>query len=249
MNIVFLTTDDPIYLPAFYERVLSAYGDRTAEVVIVPPLYKGQTKTAAAWRYYRTFGVEGVRGLVTRLAGAKVRRRSIASVCARHGVRSSLVLDVNAPGFLEHLRGIEADLLVSVSCPQIFKRDLIDLPVLGCLNIHGAALPRYRGVMPSFWMLANEEKEAGVSIYFVNEKIDAGELCGQRIFQIEPNDSLDSFVRRSKLIAAELLIEVLGQLEKDELPRSPLDLSDGSYYSWPKSEDVARFRAAGRRVW
>jgi methionyl-tRNA formyltransferase len=249
MNIVFLTTDDPIYLPAFYERVLSAYGDHTAEVVIVPPLYKGQTKGAAAWRYYRTFGVEGVRGLVTRLAGAKVRRRSIGSVCARHSVQSSLVLDVNAPGFLEHLRGIEADLLVSVSCPQIFKRDLIDLPALGCLNIHGAALPRYRGVMPSFWMLANEEKEAGVSIYFVNERIDAGELCGQRIFQIEPHETLDAFLRRSKAIAAELLIEVLEKLQRGELTRDPLDLSKGSYHSWPDEAAVRRFRAAGRRLW
>lgn len=249
MNIVFLTTDDPIYLPAFYERVLTEWADRTAEVAIVPPLYKNQTKLAAARRYYRTFGLDGVRGLVSRILSAKARRRSIASVCARYGVKASLVADVNAPEFLEHLRRIGADLLVSVSCPQIFKRDLIDFPALGCLNIHGAALPLYRGVMPSFWMLANGEAEAGVSIYFVNEKIDAGELCGQRIFAIEPDESLDEFVRRSKSIAADLLIEVLRKLDAGDLERRPLDLSEGSYYSWPESRDVERFRAAGRRVW
>lgn len=249
MNIVFLTTEDPIYLPSFYERVLATYGEQTKEVCIVPPLYKGQTPTRAAWRYYRTFGADGVRGLVARVAQAKLRRRSISAACSRHGVASSVVPDVNAPAFLEHLREIGADLLVSVSCPQIFKTDLIDLPALGCLNIHGAALPLYRGVMPSFWMLANGENDAGVSIYFVNEKIDAGELCGQRVFAIEPEETLDEFLRRSKAIAADLLIEVLQKLERGELTRAPLDLSKGSYYSWPDKEAVRRFRAAGRRLW
>jgi methionyl-tRNA formyltransferase len=249
MKIVFLTTDDPIYLPAFYDRVLSVYGDRTAEVAIVPPLYKNQTPLKAAWRYYRTFGFVGVRGLVTHVAKAKLRRRSIAAVCAHHAVRSAAVADVNAPEFLAHLRDLGTDLLVSVSCPQIFKLDLIDLPALGCLNIHGAALPRYRGVMPSFWMLANDEKEAGVSIYFVNEKIDAGELCGQRIFSIEPDESLDAFLLRSKAIAADLLLEVLEKLERGDLPREPLDLKQGSYFSWPDEDAVKRFRATGRSLW
>jgi methionyl-tRNA formyltransferase len=249
MRIVFLTTDDRIYLPAFYDRVLGRYGAQAAEVCVVPPLYKGQTTTRAAWRYYKTFGLNGVRGLATRLAQAKVQGRSIEAACARHGVSCSLVEDVNAPSFLEHLRELDTDLLVSVSCPQIFKRDLIDLPELGCLNIHGAALPLYRGVMPSFWMLANGEKEAGVSIYFVNEKIDAGELCGQRIFSIEPHETLDGFLRRSKAIAAELLIEVLAQIETGEIGRTPLDLTQGSYYSWPDKEAVRRFSAAGRRIW
>jgi hypothetical protein len=57
--------------------------------------------------------------------------------------------------------------IVSVSCPQIFKKELIELPARGCLNVHGASLPQYRGVMPSFWMLANGERQAGVSVYFV----------------------------------------------------------------------------------
>jgi methionyl-tRNA formyltransferase len=249
MNIVFLTTDDPIYLPAFYERVLAAYGAQTREVAIVPPLYKNQTTSRAAWRYYRTFGLEGVRGLVSRIVNAKTRRRSIAAACRRHGVACNFVADVNAPEFLDHLRDIGADILISVSCPQIFKRDLIDVPALGCLNIHGAALPLYRGVMPSFWMLANGEDDAGVSIYFVNEQIDAGELCGQRVFAIEPHETLDEFLRRSKAIAADLLIEVLESLERGDLTRTQLDLSQGSYYSWPDKDAVRRFREAGRRLW
>jgi methionyl-tRNA formyltransferase len=133
--------------------------------------------------------------------------------------------------------------------PAIFGKALIELPPLGILNIHGAILPQYRGVMPSFWMLANDEKKAGVSIYFVNERIDAGDLCGQRVFDIHTGDTLDAFLRRSKRIAADLLLEVLSHLEEGSLDRKPLDLSRGSYYSWPDRAAVERFRASGRRLW
>jgi methionyl-tRNA formyltransferase len=98
-------------------------------------------------------------------------------------------------------------------------------------------------------MLANQEKNAGVSIYYVNEKIDAGELCGQRIFEILPGESLDGFLTRSKAIAAELLLEVLGKIEDGVITRSPLNLAEGSYYSWPDKEAVKRFRANGHRLW
>src|SRR5207244_2548049 len=104
----------------------------------------------------------------------------------------------------------------------------------------------YRGVMPSFWMLANGEKQAGVSIYWVNEAIDAGDRCGLRVFAVEPAETLDGFIRRSKAIAAELLIDVVAKVEAGTGTREPLDLSGGSYFSWPDAAAVSRFRAAGR---
>jgi methionyl-tRNA formyltransferase len=249
MKIVFLTTEDPLYLPDFFDTVLSERGGDTKHVYVVPPLYKGQTSSQAAFRYLRTFGPAAFVGLASRVLAAKVRRRSIESVCRGKEVASSVAEDVNAEAFLDELRALEPDVLVSVSCPQIFKKPLIDLPRLGILNIHGAILPQYRGVMPSFWMLAHDEKQAGVSIYFVNEQIDAGDLVGQRVFDILPDDSLASFLRRSKKIAAELLLEVLKELEDGAADRTPLDLSQGSYYSWPDKSAVERFRAAGRRMW
>lgn len=216
---------------------------------VVPPLYKNQTTRAAAWRYLRTFGLGAAWGLALRVIGARLRRQSIARACASHSVPCALVQDVNDPAFLVRLRELGTDLIVSVSCPQIFKRDLIELPPRGCLNIHGAILPAYRGVMPSFWMLAHDEDEAGVSIFFVNEDIDAGELCGQRVFPIEPDDTLDRFLRRSKTIAADLLLEVLEAVDDGTVGRTPLDLAAGSYYSWPDRKAVHAFRAAGRSVW
>ena len=249
MNLVFLTTDDPLYLPAFFDRVLRERASDTRAVYVVPALYRRQNSLQAAWRYARTFGVKAAARLTARVMAAQARRQSVAETCRVHGVRCAPVRDVNAPEFLTELRRLGPDLLISVSCPQIFKRPLIQLPPEGILNIHGAILPHYRGVLPSFWMLANGEKQAGVSIYYVDERIDAGELCGQRIYDIDPSESLDAFLRRSKAIAADLLLEVLRQIEAGQVTRQALRLAEGSYYSWPDAAAVRRFRAAGRRVW
>jgi methionyl-tRNA formyltransferase len=249
MKIVFLTTDDPFYLPAFFDRVLGVRGRETALVAVVPPLYGKQTVPQAAWRYFRTFGLGDTAQLAARTGVAKARGRSIASVCTRRGVPHAVIRDVNAPEFLSELRSLGTDLIVSVSCPQIFRTPLIELPEKGCLNIHGAILPQYRGIMPSFWMLANGERQAGVSIYFVNEQIDAGDLIAQRIFDISPTETLDAFLTRSKRIAAELLLETLDAIEGETVAATPLDLTQGSYFSWPDRDAVARFRAGGRRLW
>lgn len=250
MNISFLTTEEPIYLPAFYERVLPVMQQgHTVRVYAAPPLYKNQSSLQAAKRYLKTFGPAATFQLVLRVLGTKLTRRSVATACTRMGVPYELVTDVNHPDFLERLRQEKTDLLVSVSCPQIFKQPLIALPPRGTLNIHGAILPQYRGVMPSFWMLANGEKRAGVSIYFVNEAIDAGELCGQTLFDIDPQETLDAFIRRSKALAADLLLDTLCSMERGDLHSSQLDLSKGSYFSWPTVEAVQRFHAAGRRLW
>lgn len=249
MNIIFLTTNDPLYLPTFFERVLDQCSEAVRAVYIVPPLYKNETAFAAARKYWRTFGLANFVRLGTRVMGAKLKGQSITEMCRKRGVRCETVPDVNAPNFLSQLKVQTPDLLVSVSCPQIFKNALIGLPPKGILNIHGAILPNYRGVMPSFWMLANGETRAGVSIYFVNEKIDAGDLCAQQTFEIFPDESLHEFLQRSKAVAATLLLKVLRQIKKGRIERSSLDLSKGSYYSWPDKAAVERFASSGRRIW
>jgi len=249
LRLVYLTTDDPLYLPTFFDRVLREHHARTAAVYIAPPLFKKQTTLQATQRYIRTFGTIAAAHLTARVLGAKLQGRSIAAVCRRWGVPSAVVRDVNAPEFLEELRGLSPDVLISVSCPLIFRKPLIELPPRGILNLHGAILPQYRGVMPAFRMLANGEPSAGVSIYFVNEDIDAGDLCGQRIFDIPPDDTLDSFLVRSKAIAADLLLEVLGKMENGTLTSAPLNLAEGSYYKWPDAAAVEQFRKRGRKLW
>jgi folate-dependent phosphoribosylglycinamide formyltransferase PurN len=248
MRIAFLTTSVPLYLPSLFERVLNVYEDQTAGVFLVPPLGDGQMM-GGPLRYYATFGLMASLHLLARTLRAKARGETIRAVCQRHGVLCESVPAVNDPLFLRRLRSLGTDLVVSVSCPQIFRKPLIELPARGTINVHGSILPAYRGVSPAFWMMANGERRAGVSAFFVNEGIDAGDLCGQRVFDLQPDDTLDRFLQRSKQEAAELVVDVLRQVENGTVDRTPLDITNGSYYSWPTRAAVRRLLAGGRRLW
>jgi methionyl-tRNA formyltransferase len=254
MRIAVLTTDDPFYLPAFFDRLLEKRGGDVACVYVCAPVYKGETRLSMVRKYARTFGWCNAVRLARRVLRAKVGSAlrlglwSVADACRRHGVASEPCENVNAEAFRRTLEEQGVDVILSVSCPQIFRKKLIELPRLGCLNIHGADLPEYRGVMPSFWMLADGLEQAAVTIFYVNAGVDTGDVAGKRRFPIEPADSLDSFLRRSKREACDLALETLDRIENDGITPEPL-VGEGSYFGWPARADYERFRRAGRRLW
>jgi len=259
MRIVILTADEPFYLPAFFDRFLKHRAKDVVGLFPCEPVYRHQTKWTMMRRYLQTFGLWNTLILAWRVAGAKAkaglgvgrrRRRfhSVGAVAAAYGV---LLVehpkDVNAPGFLDRLRALGADVILSVSCPQVFQGPLIALPALGCFNLHGADLPKYRGIAPSFWMLAKGETQAAVTIFVVNTGIDTGDVVGRRRFPILPEDTLETFIVRGKQEACDLALETLDRLEAGTLVRTPLT-GEGSYYGWPTREAYQEFRHRGRRL-
>ena len=259
MKIAILTANEPLYLPAFFDRFLARRADDVVAVAVCSPVYSKQSRFTMLKRYVKAFGLCSAARLAWRVLGAKVkdtlgigrRRRRFHSVEAAaryYGVAVWHPDDVNAPAFHQQLREAGVDLVLSVSCPQIFKEDLIRLPEKGCLNLHGADLPAYRGIAPSFWMLAKGEEQAGVTIFTVNAGIDTGEVLGKRLFPIHPDDTLDSFIRRAKREACDLALDTLDAIEAGSAVAVPLE-GEGSYYGFPTREGYSEFRRRGRRLW
>lgn len=260
MNIVFLTADEPLYLPAFFAQILAERAHDTRAVFTVPPRYGKGSSLQMARKYVAAFGAWNFAKLAQRTLTTKVldlcgmgrsRRRyySVASVAAAFGVPCEHVAEVNDEAFLAKLRGLQTDLIASVSCPQVFRKPLIDLPALGCLNVHGAPLPKYRGIAPSFWMMARGEARAGVTVFLVNEDLDAGDVIEVVEFDIDPHESLEQFIIRSKRIACQALLRGIQKIEQGNFRRTPLDKEKGSYFGFPTRAAYREFRRRGRRLW
>lgn len=258
MRIVFFSPDEPLYLPEFYRYFFDNLpSGHEIRVIIVPPIYKNTTKTALSLKYAKTFGIKEAAALSLKVIYYKMmdffigekggRFYSLPAVLKKYKIHYLYEHDVNSAQNLNRLKEWNTELVISISCPQIFKEGFINLPSKGCLNLHGSLLPDYRGVMPSFWVLANAEKEAGATLFFVNEKIDAGDVLIQKRFPIYLEDTLDSFIRRSKKIGAEMVIEGIEKITNGKFETRPLDMNKGRYYGWPKKEDVKRFIDYGRR--
>jgi len=212
-----------------------------------------------AWKYLRTFGIRNTLILTAHVLsariktpwarGAKCEYRSITAVAQAYGIHCERVANVNDDSFLAQLRNLDSQLIISVSCPQIFKKPLLALPALGCLNIHGALLPEYRGLLPSFWMMANGDTRAGVTVFLMNEGVDAGESVEVIEFDIDPNESLHDLIRRSKEIHCKAVLSAIEKIESGNYSTTPIDTSQGSYYGWPDADAFRKFRQRGKRLW
>ncbi len=179
---------------------------------------------------------------------APSKRRSIQSVCQKYDIPYSFIERVNSKPFRTALQEKKIDLLVSVACPQILKKKLLHLPPLGCINIHYGLLPHYKGMYPSFWVLANDEKETGVSVHYMVEKIDAGDILVQIREDIRSDDSFYSLVKRLKTtIGPKALLQAIEKIRNGDTSIIPNDPHDGSYFAFPTKKDMARFRALGRK--
>jgi len=259
VRIAILTSTESLYLPAAIDRILQKRATDMVGVFACEPAFGKTSALTTLKRYYKAFGLWNTLGLTWRIGTGKIkdmlhlgrssgRFYSVRAATEYHGVLFRRAEDVNNPDFLAFLREQGTDVILSVSCPQLFKSDLINLPELGCLNLHGADLPNYRGLLPSFWMLADNLDEAAVTIFVVADGIDSGDAAGKRRFPIHPDDTLHSFLIRAKQESSDLALDVLDQVEHGTATRTPLE-GEGSYFSFPKRADYLRFRKAGRRIW
>jgi methionyl-tRNA formyltransferase len=140
------------------------------------------------------------------------------------------------------------DLIISVAAPEIFKQEIIQIPKYGCMNIHNAKLPSYRGMMPNFWQMYHDEKRVGITVHEINPKIDDGRIILQREVDIEPEEKLDALIKRTKRIGAHLLIEAIDIIRSGNVTYKDNKSTEGSYFSFPTRKDVKEFRKRGKRI-
>jgi len=253
VRIQVLTQEDAFYIP----RILDLLFERRPDVVGVA-IVPGELQPGHVQRYLRMMGVRDFslqlvnlfRHRAMDLLGRVLRlphSYSVAGAARRAGVPCTSVPRVNAPEFLARLREQGVDLLVSVACPQKLSPALLALPAHGCINLHGALLPRYQGVLPSFWVLAMGERETGVTVHWMDEELDHGDILLQRTLPIEPDDTVHSLVMRSKVgVGRNLLLEAIELIERGAAPRLPMDPAQASYRSYPDAAALREFRARKR---
>jgi len=154
--------------------------------------------------------------------------------------------NINSKESVNILKSYIPDLLISIAGNQIFKKQIFNLAPKGCLNLHTALLPKYRGLMPSFWVLKNNEKQTGVSVFFVDEGIDSGEIVVQKTIEIE-NKTQAELIKYSKKIGMDAIIESIEKIRDNKVELIPNNDTKKTYFSFPTKDDVKAFKKAGKR--
>lgn len=252
--------NDPFYLPKVLDKYLREFADSTAGINIQSVAQGKRSVLQTALDLYRVYGFWYFQRRLRQYIAAKLRSKivndilgstrrchSVRAVARRYGVPVTEAVDINSEEFLKHLRDLKVEFIVSISGTQMYRKQLREQTPRGIVNCHGALLPKYRGLMPSFWTLCNNETEGGVSVHYVDAKLDNGPVIVQKRYRIHPHDSLEDIMARSKDLAAEAIIECVRLVDSGEVPTFPNDASQATHYSMPTKDDVRRFRASNRR--
>ena len=254
MRIVIITQDEPFYLRDNLKYLIDILPEHSKIVGCivndVSPFGKKESFYEKAKKTYDVFGLGffmhyGFKFVKNKL----VNRKNVKSLLSENAI-PEIALDkhINHKESVEKIKNFKPDLLISILGNQIFKEQIFNLAPKGCLNLHTALLPKYRGLMPTFWVLKNKEKYTGVSVFYVDKGIDSGPIVVQEKIEIG-NRSQQELIKYTKKIGMEAIAKSVDLIYKDEVVLISNDASQKTYYSFPTPSDVKEFLNNGKRFY
>lgn len=257
MRVTFLTQDDPLYILPFFQSFFAQDLQSFEIIGIFACRSMGNRKRTTLLReLVALYGISGfikLAGLQAwhriaaklRLASVLGSAHSLQELATEHKVSYNKIGDPNAPTYYEQIAAHRPDIIVSVACPFILKRPMLELPATAALNIHHAPLPRYKGMMPTFWQLYHGERSVGITIHTMADKLDEGLILHQESMPVIQGESLHNLIRRSKRDGGKAMLKVLRKFAAGDTPSAVEPSGETSYFTFPNSKEIRTFRQRG----
>lgn len=253
MRIIIITQDDPFFLPDTVKSLLTKITpeNNVCLGVITHQAIDGKRNTFVqkSLKTLHTFGIKFFSYYSSLFIYNKVVRRiSVAKSFSGFNIPVRYENDINGKVFIELVKALEPDVIISISSTQIFKAELLSIPTYCCLNLHSADLPKNRGLLPTFWTLFDDDEKAGVTVFKMDEGIDTGPVVRKHTFPVNKMSHLE-LVKYSKDIGVDLLEVCITLLKSSDLVVIENNKSEaGSYRTAPTRLDVLKFRRNGKRL-
>ncbi len=260
MKAVIVTSDEPFYLPMMINDVVKGCRHEIAAIMVESPVARNSSWPRMMRQFLDFYGPAGFAKMALRFAAYKGWRAvsegplmgrfvSVRSVARHYKIPLFDTANINDETSLDTLRAMKPDIIVSISPTQIFKRKVLDLPRYGIINVHGAPLPKYRGLMPSFWMLYNGERQGAVTVHVMDEKLDNGDIIAQQFYDIGLDETQHTLILKSKKVGAQLVRDVLDIFEKTngKVPLRPNPIEESTYFGFPDKQEARDFRRMGKK--
>lgn len=188
MKIIYMGTPDFAVAPL--EAILKA-GHEVTSVVTQPDRQKGR--------------------------GREVQYSPVKECALSYGIPVLQPLKIKEEDAVEELRKYPADIFVVAAFGQLLSEEILNMPRLGCINIHASLLPAYRGAAPIQWCVINGEEKTGVTIMQMAKGMDTGDILLQKEVVLDEKETGGSLFDRLMETGAELIVEVLPKIEAGEL--------------------------------
>lgn len=162
---------------------------------------------------------------------------SVKNWALKCGIPVYTTEEINSEQWIEKIRQMQPDVMFSFYYRKMIARKILEIPKVGSFNLHGSLLPHYRGRCPVNWVLVNGEKQTGVTLHYMVDKPDAGDIVGQKSVIIDFRDTAETLYGKLCREASALLDELLPLIKRGQIPRIKQDLASGSYFGGRRPED------------
>ena len=260
MRITFLTQDDPLYILPFFQSFF-AEDLRDFEITgIFACRSMGNRKRSTLLRelaflygipgLIRLIGLQGWHRMAAglRLGWVLGRSHSLQELATQYRVPYQKIGNPNAPSHLGEIASHSPEMLISVACPFILKRPMLELSSKAALNIHHAPLPRYKGMMPTFWQMYHGERSVGITIHTMVDKLDEGSILHQESVPVIQGESMHNLIRRSKRDGGKAMLKVLRKITQGDMPAAVEPSGETSYFTFPNATEIRTFRERGLKA-
>jgi methionyl-tRNA formyltransferase len=253
INVAIVTVDEPFYIPSTLKSLIdmSPKYIRYVSIILVPITPKKISQWRFIYNQIQVLGISQFIKFATLYAKRKLinaisyREYSVAKVAKNNGIPVYKTDSLKSESFIEYISSLSLDIILSIASSRIFGRSILSVPKLGCINVHAGMLPKYRGINPSFWVLLNQEKKSAVTVHYINEQIDDGDIIQQDIFDIDGITRLHDLYMKILEVAPNTILKSLFSIEENNIKTTKNERSKSSYYSFPKKEDGKKFRDLG----
>ena len=251
MRILIITQNEPFFLAKnlrYLIKILPKHSQIIGAVVTSPsPFGKKESFIDKAKRTYNVFGIKFFLFYIFKyLKNIFDKNSKVKNVLKENNISEvNLKKHINHPESISIIQEFKPDLLVSVLGNEIFKKPIINLAKKGCINLHTALLPKYRGLMPSFWVLKNNEEFTGVSVFFVDEGIDSGPIIVQTELEIG-DQTQEELIKNTKKIGMEAIAKSIDLIQKGQVKLIENNPSKKTYFTFPTRKDVLLFKENGK---
>lgn len=161
--------------------------------------------------------------------GMKLTPSPVKVVALEAGIPIFQPKTLREEGVLEELQKLAPELIVVAAYGKLLPKAVLELPELGCINVHSSLLPKYRGAAPINWAVVNGDSETGVTIMHMAEALDAGDIISQVSTPIDPDESVETLHDRLAELGAELLSSTVVDIGKGTAMRIPQDENAYTY--------------------
>ena len=164
---------------------------------------------------------------------AYVGRKKVLTMCPVKEKAVSLGLKVYSPIKLrsdyEFIKELNPDMIITCAYGQILSEEILNIPKLGCFNLHGSLLPKYRGGAPIHYALLNGDEKTGITLMYMDKGMDSGDMIAKEEIKIEDNDNIESLTNKLSIVASNMIIKYLPSLIDGTNNRVKQDISKATF--------------------